>query len=441
MRLTLHIPLLLSLTAFSLLAGAQAKIIPPANNDDMPGNTTIERKPFGTYYGYERMAAIYTPAELGGSGDVKLIGFYMNTTGSPAPSPAKIYLKHTSSSTMSGSDFSVESSGATVVFDGTISSFPNNSWIEVTVPVGTFSYDGVSNLEVLVESNGGGSGTEGSSDKAFRYHNAGGTMFQYWQADGSPPTGNGYTDTYRPNLKIDIGCLINVDLGTDTSICAGTSLTLDARHPGSQYKWNTTAASQTITVNQGGWYKVDVVTAAGCKGKDSIFVDVFPLAEIKGIGYTNTLNHYVFKCTEIFNVTDYLWDFGDGNTSTDPNPSHWYASAGAYTVKVVASNRCNAKQASMTINAPVGLPQLQYNENELRIYPNPATTDLFIDNKTGSPFQNITVFSSMGQQVMQATPDATSTETRLNISGLAHGMYLVRIVSDKGIISQPVMIK
>lgn len=36
-------------------------------------------------------------------------------------------------------------------------------------------------------------------------------------------------------------------------------------------------------------------------------------------------------------ATSYLWDFGDGHTSTDVNPSHVYGSAGTYTVKLYAT--------------------------------------------------------------------------------------------------------
>lgn len=38
------------------------------------------------------------------------------------------------------------------------------------------------------------------------------------------------------------------------------------------------------------------------------------------------------------NPTGWNWNFGDGNTSTQQNPSHVYASAGTYTVTLVASN-------------------------------------------------------------------------------------------------------
>jgi hypothetical protein len=37
-------------------------------------------------------------------------------------------------------------------------------------------------------------------------------------------------------------------------------------------------------------------------------------------------------------VRDFLWDFGDGSTSTDPHPVHTYAEAGDYTVTLRASN-------------------------------------------------------------------------------------------------------
>lgn len=42
--------------------------------------------------------------------------------------------------------------------------------------------------------------------------------------------------------------------------------------------------------------------------------------------------------TNISGNTNYLWDFGDGNTSTLQNPSHLYQNAGAYLVKLKVKN-------------------------------------------------------------------------------------------------------
>jgi len=44
------------------------------------------------------------------------------------------------------------------------------------------------------------------------------------------------------------------------------------------------------------------------------------------------------------NPTSWLWDFGDGNTSTQQNPTHSYASAGTYTVSLVTTSPAGEDQ-------------------------------------------------------------------------------------------------
>jgi PKD repeat protein len=56
--------------------------------------------------------------------------------------------------------------------------------------------------------------------------------------------------------------------------------------------------------------------------------------------------------------TSWLWDFGDGNTSTQQNPQHTYAAAGTYTVCLTVSNSAgmNTVCQSVTVSfAPVAV--------------------------------------------------------------------------------------
>ncbi|OCQ22217.1 collagenase [Pseudoalteromonas luteoviolacea] len=46
-------------------------------------------------------------------------------------------------------------------------------------------------------------------------------------------------------------------------------------------------------------------------------------------------------------ITSYLWDFGDGNTSTDANPIHTYQQANTYTVKLTVTDNDNNTASDM----------------------------------------------------------------------------------------------
>jgi len=47
-------------------------------------------------------------------------------------------------------------------------------------------------------------------------------------------------------------------------------------------------------------------------------------------------------------ITGYSWNFGDGNTSTQQNPSHTYTTAGTYTVTLTATNAGGSDTATQT---------------------------------------------------------------------------------------------
>jgi hypothetical protein len=64
----------------------------------------------------------------------------------------------------------------------------------------------------------------------------------------------------------------NVDLGNDTTICAGCNLQLDAGSGFNTYSWSNGDTTRFTTVNSGGIYSVIVSNAGGCTGTDSIVV-------------------------------------------------------------------------------------------------------------------------------------------------------------------------
>ncbi len=71
--------------------------------------------------------------------------------------------------------------------------------------------------------------------------------------------------------------------------------------------------------------------------KQIVFVEENPRA-LFGVYPTEakTLRQLFKFINNSINAVSYLWDFGDGNTSTDENPSHTYEEGGVYTITLVA---------------------------------------------------------------------------------------------------------
>jgi gliding motility-associated-like protein len=57
-------------------------------------------------------------------------------------------------------------------------------------------------------------------------------------------------------------------------------------------------------------------------------------------------------------ITSFEWDFGDGNTSTDPNPVHIYAATGDYTVSLTTDNTTTGCPTSVD-TAPIFIRDIQ----------------------------------------------------------------------------------
>ena len=69
-----------------------------------------------------------------------------------------------------------------------------------------------------------------------------------------------------------------------------------------------------------------------------------------------------FKCPRTVGIGDTIdfqntsndaitfdWDFGDGNGSTEDNPSHIYTESGVFTILLVATNEYGSNEASRDI--------------------------------------------------------------------------------------------
>ena len=183
---------------------ANAQVIIPAANT----NSGSVNDPFGTWYGFERSAMIYTNAQIGTTGLVTNVGFYVNSVASPQDAvDVRIYMKMRTTIFTANTTYASETTGATLVY-GPITipamSFVANNWTTVALAT-PFNYTG-DNLEIIIETNATGTGNgESSTGKQFRYNTQTNNRFyQYWNRDNTAPVGNGTRSNSRPNVSLTV---------------------------------------------------------------------------------------------------------------------------------------------------------------------------------------------------------------------------------------------
>jgi PKD repeat protein len=143
-----------------------------------------------------------------------------------------------------------------------------------------------------------------------------------------------------------------------TSTATGDSLT---------YLWDfgdgntSTEQNPTHAYAGGGSYNVTqtVSNTAGSNAVTQAVNVTAPLAApVAGFTTFPTDLTVAFTSTAIGDSLTYLWDFGDGNTSTEQNPTHAYAGGGSYNVTQTVSNTAgsNAVTQAVNVTAPLAAP-------------------------------------------------------------------------------------
>ncbi len=127
-------------------------------------------------------------------------------------------------------------------------------------------------------------------------------------------------------------------------------------------------------------------------------------------------------------IISYHWDFGDGNTSTQQNPSYTYSTVGNYTVTLTLNNfshfdgNCGIpvpNTSTFTIKVNPGSPLTITNIINVDCHGNPSGSALAVASGTASPF---TYTWSSGQNIAQAT-------------SLSAGIYTVAVLNAGGCIT------
>jgi PKD repeat protein len=152
----------------------------------------------------------------------------------------------------------------------------------------------------------------------------------------------------------------------------------------------------------------------------------------------------------------FMWDFGDGNTSTAAYPIHNYTTFGTFQIclTVADPNGCTntycdsltvdstgmiiyrSTNVGFTINvvSPTQLNTVSVDENKSSLisslYPNPSKDRIFITSTSKSGVMNYSILTLSGQRMKEGKISAEKSE--IDISDLSPGIYFVEIKNTAG---------
>lgn len=76
-------------------------------------------------------------------------------------------------------------------------------------------------------------------------------------------------------------------------------------------------------------------------------------------------------------------------------------------------------------------------QENITVFPNPASTQLSISTKNEIPINEITIYNQLGQKVLHSSQISSS----IDVSKLSQGMYIIEVVSDEFRIREKLMIR
>ena len=148
--------------------------------------------------------------------------------------------------------------------------------------------------------------------------------------------------------------------------------------------------------------------------------------------FSNTVTGKTAQFTSSsLNATAFSWAFGDGGSSTAANPSHTYATAGTYTVRLIARSACADADTLSTSIQITATAISSVAVHTPAIYPNPVRGMLQLQGLEGR-YMRLQLRDVTGRLLAEETLPAETRQHRLDMSNVTPGLYEL-ILSGEGL--------
>lgn len=271
-----------------------------------------------------------------------------------------------------------------------------------------------------------------------------------YQWQGGPPTANntvntagyhfitvtdfcGQTATDSVNITVIGANPIAVLVSNDTTVCQGSLVNVTSQFVGGNggvtYSWSDGSSQQNFSVIPANTvsYTVTVNDVCGETASETVVITVDPVNAAFLQGFTAVDGEVLFTNTSIPPGATYVWDFGDGTTSTDTDPQHQYTIAGTYQVMLVVTNP-NGCVDTTVHEIVIHAESYIYVPNAFTPGNEDGLNDIFQVYGLGFSNASLRIYNRWGQEIhVDAEGDLTWTGARTDKSLYPQGVYTYRL--------------
>lgn len=133
-----------------------------------------------------------------------------------------------------------------------------------------------------------------------------------------------------------------------------------------------------------------------------------------------------FELTDIEEIQNIMWEFGDGTSSEQNNPNHEYEHSGTYQVEVTMTTECGMISRIFTVSVGTTAVVDEIVSN-LVLYPNPANSTVIVSSEF--PFNTIVLYDINGKLLRRDSFKDTKSHS-LILDNCLDGLYMIRVIGE-----------
>ncbi len=141
------------------------------------------------------------------------------------------------------------------------------------------------------------------------------------------------------------------------------------------------------------------------------------LASIDFSYQIDPMNMSVSFNEDIDYIDSILWDFGDGSTSQESNPSHTFMEPGTYLVQLIGYSACSGDTVLQNILIENPVSGIQSLSEELNYSIRKTTnTEIILETETSVSLTNLRILDAMGRKLRVNIMNATTNSIRFKVN-------------------------